>query len=74
MTSNETITIMSDGGLKDNGGFDWVAARDDEILITCYGKVKGSQGQMSSFRSKATSMFSTTYMMYRIREQLKAKV
>ena len=34
MVSTETITLVSDGGLKTYGGFGWVAAVEDEILKT----------------------------------------
>lgn len=53
MTSDEMVTIVSDGGLKAESGFGWVAARDDEILEICHGEVKGSLNQMSSYPTEA---------------------
>lgn len=48
MSSYAMITIISDGGLKNHGGFGWVAARDDEIIMYDFGPVTGSQDQMAS--------------------------
>ena len=73
MASDETITLVSDGGLKTYEGFGWVAAMEDEILMTCYGEVKGSCDQTSSYRSEATGMLSEVYVMKRICEQLETR-
>lgn len=40
--NSEVITLMSDGELKKNGGFGWVATIDEEVIASCYGRVKGS--------------------------------
>lgn len=73
MTSDDSITVVSDGALKNHGSFGWVAAIDKEVFMTCRGKGKGCADQMSSFRSKATGMLSAVYDLYRIKEQLNTK-
>lgn len=67
MTSGDSMTVVSDGRLKNHGGFGWVAAIGDKVIMTCRGKVKGSIDQMSSFRSEATGMLSAVYVIYRIK-------
>ena len=49
MTSDETITVVSNGGLKNYGGFGWVAAVEDKVIMKCCREVKGSKDQSSSF-------------------------
>lgn len=51
-TSAQTIALVSDGGLKDEGGFGWVAARDDKIIAVYHCEVHGSQDQLSLFRTE----------------------
>lgn len=45
VNSDETITIVSNEGLKVHGGFGWVAVRENEISMTCHGHVNGSLDQ-----------------------------
>ena len=74
MSSDETATIVSDGGLRDHGGFGWVAARDDEVIATCCRTVQGSRDQMLSYHTKATGMLSALHVMKCVTQELKAQV
>jgi ribonuclease HI len=74
MTSEEIVTIVSDGGLKTDGGFGWVAAVDEEIIAKCHGAVRGSRDQLSSFRTEATGMFSAMRLMSSIAKQIRSQI
>lgn len=74
MTSNESVTIVSNRGLKAQGGFCCMAARANEIMATCHGNVKGSINQTSSYRTESTGMFSAIYAMNGIMDQLRAEM
>lgn len=63
MTSNDSITVVSNGRLKNHGRFGWAAAIKDEVVMIYGGKVKGSAGETSSFWSEATGMLSVVYVL-----------
>lgn len=52
ISEEEIITVVSDDGLKQVGGFEWVVALDEEVFATCYGRVTGSVDQLSYFAQK----------------------
>lgn len=56
--NNQELVIVSDGGLRNKGGFGWVTAANKEIIATCYTKVKGRIETMSYFQTEATGMYS----------------
>ena len=70
---NEQMTLVSDGGLKRTGGSGWVAAADEEILAKCYGPVRGSEDQLSSFMIEITGMASATLFFSKIAMALDLK-
>lgn len=74
ITSGETLTVVSDGGLKKAGGFGWVLANDEEIKAKCSGSVKGSRDQMSSFRTEITGMASVMKLLEKIGRTLEKKL
>lgn len=74
MSSDEMITIISNQGLRDHGGFRWAAARDEEIIVYGLGPVTGSQDQMSSYRTEATAMLSDLYIVQNITSELQSQV
>jgi hypothetical protein len=53
VTSAKEITFVSDGGIRNRGGFGWVASSEEEIIATCHRVVRGKIAGMSSFRTKA---------------------
>lgn len=68
------ITLVSNCGVKDEGGFGWVAARDDEVIAVCHGNVRGSTQQMSSFRTEASEVFSAVHLISRIARAFQTKI
>lgn len=58
--------IVGDGGLKVSGGYWWVLARDEDVIATGHGSIKGSIEQLSSFRTKAVRMASTVYFINKV--------
>lgn len=50
----ETLTIVSDGGLKSRSVFGWIISEQEEILVKCRGSTRAERGHMSSFRPEAT--------------------
>lgn len=74
IVSGETLTIVSDGGLKAARGFGWVMANDKEMTTKCSGSVKGSRDQMSSFRTEITGLASAMKLLEKIDETLQIEV
>jgi hypothetical protein len=74
VASGETITIVSDGGLKAAGGYGWVMANDEEIIAKGSGGVKGSRDQMSSFRSEITGLASAMKTLEKVAEALQVEI
>lgn len=71
--SSERITIVSDGGLRRTGSFGWVLACDEEVIAKCHGPVRGSEDQLTSFRSEICGMASATLILSKVAEELEIK-
>lgn len=74
MSSDKTVTVVNDGGLRNYGGFGWVAGRDDEVFVTYQGTVQGSCDQMSLYQAEATGMQYALHLMKCVMQELIAQV
>lgn len=74
MTHNEVVTIVSDGGLKTEGGFGWVAVVDKELIAKYHGEVHGSNDQLSSYQTEATGMFLAIRLMSNISKEIRSEI
>lgn len=50
-----------------------MVACDDEIVAKCHGPIRGSEDQLSSFRSEISGMASATFLFSRIAQEIYAK-
>lgn len=66
MPSDNTMTVVSNGGLRNHGGFGWLAA-----IMTCHGTVQDSHDQMSSYQAEATGMLFALHLMKYVMQESK---
>lgn len=69
---DQEITIVSDGRLRNRGGFGWVAATNEEITAMCNGA--GKIVTVSSFCIEATGMYTGMTLFSRIAKKLESKM